>query len=1020
MLGSSRSLVRALEAVFAEKETSKIPDTDLSITINEYLAKHNNFTTIKQSSYNIHEELYRIYNEYIKPSHKLEQENRFLGVLIQVCDVFSDNEVNLWILTYLKSAIDSAGYELTFVANSKKFIEKVLTNYSITECDRLNDLHEKVSISLAQQLLGIYLNEDTLILKLKLDVGEEQRESQAYHERIRFIRFNCAKLLLEYGQKYTNQYCNLLNQYMQNVNYRLEAIVLFGYLINADIKDASIVVENDIFQSLLKCLLFDLEPNIVHCALNDFFILIPKVVDKLGRYLSDILLIYLRITSWSNTNETVLKEDNCLVNEFFQGAGSWQVASPRSREFNVVVGFNYQYLCTLLYGLFYFNFAAFVCDPLDYLTTHAPSIVFIDSLKELNFTLSNRDSPLTRATTITKQLLGTFLVHPKYWMKDDQVDELNHPTSWLPDNASLEEIAIACLSLNPNILIRNGGAITPIPSSNVVSTGGDPLSRSSSLAGPMYFQANGPAKQLMKSRLLQHRKMSIIPTHLVLDNNHSNGPEDEIKFKEFGFTNGQELQVSDASSATSPSSSKQDRHDPVNDLLYDHARLFTTVKNNRLYHQSNFPVRTNSLDPITTIAEQPNDKSKQEMRLGRPMSSPTTNLEVSSLFKDNSTIITTGTNGDASSLQSSTNYPSQSSLNELNENGTIIDFYQRELLLFKNELEFSSYMKHLNKFHYLKVKDEANEDDDNVRSIPIQRNEANFFVKMIDNIKNEWEEKQQDFNRQYNLCTTKIKQLESEKHKLSMQLLALRQSTETNIKEYDELVKSVIPNKDYEIEQLKLKLKTTELKEQKLHTNTYEHTNNATPGSTKELMTTQKSLEDQIYNYKMEHLVLNQQIVQLEQENKELQTRYNSMISQYETKLEKSKLSLSETLASLTTPFEKKITELQAVIHKYQTLLEEQTRSKLESSSSGTSGTGTVPIPIIRQNSSSSSGNYSFGHDNSHGNNTMPSRSIAPIQQMVRNGSGKIGTGLNSANDGDSLPLMRGRGGLQKKTRKFM
>ncbi|CCG22248.1 hypothetical protein CORT_0B05400 [Candida orthopsilosis Co 90-125] len=1019
MSGSSRSLVRALEAVFAEKETSKIPDADLSTTINEYLVKHNNFTTIKQSSYNIHEELYRIYNGYIKPSHKLERENRFLDVLIQVCDVFSDNEVNLWISTYLKSAIDSAGYELTFVANSKKFIEKVLTNYSITECDRLNDLHEKVSITLAQQLLDIYLNEDTVTLKLKLDVGEEQRESQAYHERIRFIRSNCAKLLLEYGQKYTNQYCNLLNQYMQNVDYRLEAIVLLGYLINSDIRDTSIVVENDIFQNLLKCLHFDLEPNIVHCALNNLFILIPKVVDKLGRHLSDILLIYLRITSWSNTNEAVSKEDNCLANEFVQCVESWQVALPRSPEFNVVVGFNYQYLCTLLYGLFYFNFAAFVCDPLDYLTAHAPSVVSIGSLKESNFTLSNRDSPLTRAMTITKQLLGAFLVHPKYWMKDDQVDELNHPTGWLPGDASLEEIAIACLSLNPNILIRNGEASTPIQSSNVVSTVGDPLSRSSSLAGPMYFQANGPAKQLMKSRLLQHRKMSIIPTHLVLDNNHSNGVEDEIKFKEFGFTNGQESQVSEASSATSPSSSKQDRHDPVNDLLYDHARLFTTVKHNRLYHQSNFPVRTNSLDPITAIVEQPNEKSKQEMRLGRPMSSPTTNLEASSVFKDNSTT-TTGTNGDASSLHSSTNDPPQSNLNELNANGTIIDFYQRELLLFKNELEFSSYMKHLNKFHYLKVKDEASEDDDNVRSIPIQRNEENAFVKMIDNIKNEWEGKQQDFNRQYDLLTAKIKQLESEKENLSMQLLTLRQSTETNVKEYDELVKSVIPNKDYEIEQLKLKLKTSELEEQKLHTNTYEHTNNATTGTIKELMTTQKSLEDQIYNYKMEHQVLNQQIVQLEQENKELQTRFNSMISQYEAKLEKSKLSLSETLASLTTPFEKKITELQAVIHKYQTLLEEQTRNKLTSSSSGASGTGSVPIPIIRQNSSNSSGDYSFGHDNSHGNNTMPSRSMAPIQQMVRNGSGKISTGLNNANDGDSLPLMRGRGGLQKKTRKFM
>ncbi|CAL1196013.1 unnamed protein product [Candida parapsilosis] len=920
MSGSSKSLVRALEAVFANKGSPKSVDTDLTTTIEEYLAKHNNYTAIKQSSYNIHEELYRLYNGHIKSSHKLDLENKFLTVLTKVCDVFGENELHLWISTYLKSAIDSAGYDLAFVENSRTFIDKVLVSYSETKCEILTNLHARASSSLAQQLLDIYMREDTLIATMKLNVTDEQRESQAYHERIRFIRSNCTKLLLEYGLKHTDSYCHLLNKYIQHVKFRHEAIVLLGYLVGADVKSGARIVDSDLFKSLLKCLLYDLDPAIVHCALNDLFILIPKSADNLGNYLSDILLV-----------------DNHKAD--------------------------------------------------------------------------------TRG----------FLVHPKYCMENDEVKELKSSTSWLPDTASSEEIAVACLSLNPGIFIKENEATTPVQSSYAASIGGGTLSQSSSLAGPMYFQANGPTKQIMKSSALQDRKVSIVPTHLVLDNNETQGTE-EVKFKEFGFTNRDSSQVFDTSGITCPSSPKQDQRDLVSDLLYDHERLFTTVKHDKLYHHNNFTGRTGSIDPITSVADHTNEKLKQETRLGRPMSLSATNLEPPSVFEYGNTlpksVAAAGAKDDASTLHNPSNDPSQTSLNKLNGDGSIIDFYQRELLLFKNELEFSSYLKHLNKFHYLKMKEGRNQGEDTSYDDLISRDEADEFTKVMNAIKQERSEKQCEFDCQFDLLTTKIEQLESVKRELNEKLLELQQSTKTNHKEYDELVKIVIPNKDYEIEQLKLKLKLTELAGQELKENQSQQP--IIPDLTEDT-TIQKSLEDQIYNIKVENQILTQQLAQLTQENKDLQLRYNSTMSQYETKLAKTKLSLSETLTSLTSPYDKKITELQAVIHKYQALLEERTRNQMASTSSSLSlstTSGSVPIPIIqRQNSSSSSGNYSFGQDSNHNMNTIPSRSVAPIQHMVRNGSknsAKSSKGLGSISDGDGLPLMKGRGGLQKKTRKFM
>ncbi|KAG5421569.1 hypothetical protein I9W82_000660 [Candida metapsilosis] len=1006
MQGSSRSLVRALEAAFADKESSKLSDDDLRTTINEYLAKHNTYTTIRQSSFNIHEELYRLYNAHVKPSNKLEQEIKFVDVLTQVCGVFNEAEINLWISTYLKSTIDSAGYNMTFVSDSRKFIEKVLTEYTATECDHLNDIHQHCAVSLAQQLLDIYLNEDVLVSKMKLDVTGEKSVTQTHHERIRFIRSNCAKLLLNYGMKNINQYCNLLNQSILNTDHRFEAIILLGYLINSDVEhssyaDVSAVVETDLFQSLLRCLLFDLDPTIVHCALNDLLMLMPRANTTLGKYLSDILSVYVRITNWMDEGEP--KQDRSLLNAIAIDTGSWRIASPF--EAIVETSFNYHYLCTLIYGLFYFNFASFICDPIVYLSNHLPTVV---SVELSHSQVSKESDPLTRAIRITKQLVQTFHVHPKYWIKSDLADELNHPVSWLPENASTEDIALACFAFSSDIVAKNDEPVSP-QSPHAISVGGGTLSRSSSSAGPMYFQANGPSKQLMKSRLSRYRKSSIVPTHLAFNNTQE---ENESKLKDLGFTDEYEDRRSDVPGATTPTSPKQTHGNLATDLLHDHERLFTKVKHNRSHDQGSHSTRTNSLDPITTSTDQGSDKSKSELRLGHPLSSPTTTLEASSVFKDSSITSSIVASGDNITLHNSDNGRSQSSFNELNGNGTIIDFYQRELLLFKNELEFSSYMQHLNKHLYLR---EKNVEDSDVEPHSRRLEEESTLVMVVEGVKNEWKEKQLDFNRQYDLLIAKIAQVESERDKLSTKLLELQQSTETKAREYDELVKEIIPNKDYEIEQLKLKVKTSESGIQEL--NARHSKDKAKDVSTKELTTSQKSLEDQIYNYKMEHQVLNQQLAQLQHENTNLQTRYNSMISQYESKLEKSKLSLSETLATLTTPFEKRIAELQAVIYKYQTLLEDQTRnSKLATPSLN----GAVPIPIIRQNSSNSSGNYSFDHDSGHGNNTMPSRSLAPIQQMVRNGSSNNKNGSGFTNDDDSLPLMRGRGGLQKRTRKFM
>lgn len=53
----------------------------------------------------------------------------FLDILKEVLSVFNIDEINLWLRTYLKPALDSAGYFSQFVDKARDLIRKIAINY---------------------------------------------------------------------------------------------------------------------------------------------------------------------------------------------------------------------------------------------------------------------------------------------------------------------------------------------------------------------------------------------------------------------------------------------------------------------------------------------------------------------------------------------------------------------------------------------------------------------------------------------------------------------------------------------------------------------------------------------------------------------------------------------------------------------------------------------------------------------------------------------------------------------------
>ena len=139
MSGSSRSLIKALNEVFESWDDSAgahwvaSPEaTECFTVISQFLERHNTFSIIRQST-SINDELFRIYNSYIEPLSNLQKEYMFLNILRQLLPVLRRDDVMLWVKTYLKPAIDSAGFDFNFVQKSREFIAKVAIDIMPTD-----------------------------------------------------------------------------------------------------------------------------------------------------------------------------------------------------------------------------------------------------------------------------------------------------------------------------------------------------------------------------------------------------------------------------------------------------------------------------------------------------------------------------------------------------------------------------------------------------------------------------------------------------------------------------------------------------------------------------------------------------------------------------------------------------------------------------------------------------------------------------------------------------------------------
>lgn len=616
MAVSSKSLIRALDNVFTADVASETGSAALSTAITAFLDCHNTLSLIKQLA-NLHGELHRIYELHVRPTSDLERELLFLETLRQLWPFFVEDAALAWLDTYMRPAVDLAGFDLRFAHEARRLLRAMCVEVRPTEDAPLAARRQHLATLAVDRVVQAYLGGDGLRRRAlgMPPQAELANNSHEFLERVRYLKMNCANVVVACGLRHPRWVLAVLQPYVEQPRDRMGALALLSLLVAHGAARTSEIVALDLFGCLLRVVAYDGDPHVVAMAVAVVCMMVPQGCSQVGRYLSDLMVgVMARLSPEERRqprippdeprdpkelrdprepkDEPDAKPEGVLVDVDAAAAAATAAAADGwerlpSLTASAALSFDVHCLVTLLYGLFPLNLIKMSQNPDQYLAKFPPRVVQASGCP-------------AGAAAALRGLLKTFHLHPNLLAFDDAsalANEFALPIQWLLDanpgeDLRVEEIAWSCLSLNPELVFAIPAALAPSssPSDSRAST--------------------GSAEEGSFERYLYNltRRLSLVPRE---------EPQAAIRFREVSY---------DGSTIGDPTGLTSVLHD----LFASHERLY----------------------------------------LAAIKGAPESNLA----------------------------------------DGTAIDFYQRELLLMKNELDFANYMQQLSRYQYARLRLKARAD----------------------------------------------------------------------------------------------------------------------------------------------------------------------------------------------------------------------------------------------------------------------------------------------------------------------
>lgn len=1156
MSGSSRSFTRTLSTVLEhwhEGSANSHEVSELFSVIASFHEKHNTLATVRPST-NLNEELSKIYRKYVFSDQNINKELFFLDILRQILPIYDEEEIIPWLKTYLKPCFDSAGYDLQYVSKAREFITALTSNIKWSDDQLLMLRRNKIGVYVVEQVLRIYIGKSAdCYSMINLQLSDADKDNQVTYERVRFIERNCADFLQDYGLKNPKTFFTLVNKYFKIASMRLKVLTLLSQVIANQTSRVHEIVNTELFESILASILCDFSESIVLVSLSVLVMVFPQLCDVIADYLPDLLLIYVRISNWKELSESLSDRETSMNSNLKVRSISWDLAlfdpsytdislTSISQSFanppnityptNSRIELDISYIATFIYGLFPFNFKLFLNKPYQYFVEHPSVFIDMKYITDIDRQMTENGGGSQFETYIqkkTSELFSKFLLHSNFLKPNHTAeDEIKKPLAWLleqhaDEDIVCEEIALACLSLNPELLYTvpdsfvvqrkqdnrslidgavsnsslessSGGFVYSGTGSGVSNSGSNHVSRKSSFHGPMYFTAKEAMvnKNLMLKQLQNlNRRVSVVPTNWVIDSSEPSLPSKSsnlgIHFKDVKFDEGlkgSKQSINEEGEAVEES--EKNGSEALSGLFSTHQELYAPpFSNDNSIEPSGIQSKRTSIesgskrtpdtgskrasietgskrasiDPEkhTTEASYNQIKSlmdtdtRSSISHGKSASSllndklrdvsassPTTSVETTTIHK-NSIISAPEIYDPSSEKNLKPQFMTRSQ-------GTALDFYQRELLLMKNELEFSSYMKNLNKFHYIRVKlkmskllrestvhSQSIESRNNLTKLQSIANSYDTLVESLSSMQLEKDELNLKMRQDKVDLTNQLMTLKDENDLLKTNLSSISRENQSINENMAKVIKEEIPEKESEITNLKIKLSDLEEQQEKL-----------AKSQQKAVVedVEQKPVESsRVNDYEAQIIKLNAEIQRLNGENvflskelKNFQQLYEATIKNYESKLTSTKHEIGDEVYRQTIQLEKKIQELSLTLLKYETTLEEKNAKIVQLSTSlpisipgAITPSGSVVganDPSLRMYGTDPRNMYGYGrhemdfvYDHNRSDSSLGTNSSPSINQPAANTLSNFRMTPAPTQD---LPILRGRGGYQKRSKKLM
>jgi hypothetical protein len=450
-------VIKAIESFLKSQEAATA--THLPQNLIEMVKK---YTSGQHDFAKVHDELNRLKKTVNKNNNKSEA--MFLECVALLAPKLSSSEqLNQWFIAYVDPAINSASNLNSTAQSARNFFLSVLNHGTNPLSGKKLENEADLSQSLLKSTVVIETPSQLYFHKIyQIYEGSSESYFQLKDEntldlaeRRRFIIQNAREILTEFGKSHPKQFFTMINQiFLVPENRKLVLSLVSNLLGTHERADFSKVSDTQFLESLYNCLLLDNSSAILSIGINVLVMLIPYNVRRIP--LSKLLLIFGRLVIWNaqqfsksaSYQESKAADLQAISETDFHLETSnketdWKILyevfiCPDAKPIDLLPFFSF------LYGLFPYNFLKFSRSPSVYLisTGYQESIPSFWNDEKIILSVKSMSHKFT---------LNSFLINYS------QEQELNDSSRW---NTPAEDLAAHCLSLNMSKNSRYDSFIT--------------------------------------------------------------------------------------------------------------------------------------------------------------------------------------------------------------------------------------------------------------------------------------------------------------------------------------------------------------------------------------------------------------------------------------------------------------------------------------------------------------------------------------------------------------------------------